>query len=150
MSSKTQKKNRNRNTTSSTPQKKRFRAPWDTTEDDSFGRLLFGVIVNPLTLGVVAIIVACVIWLGPKDTSITVLDRTWARNIPIEDWRNVLGEGWDYPAGAEVTSKARKFYKYVKVEDSSASLGYHRRGGHTVASANSQMQQPFIKNDMLL
>lgn len=96
---------------------KKFKHFWEVEEEDSFATLLRACILNPLTIGIVAIIALIIFLARPVTDTVKVEDKNWSRSIEVEDWRTVQESDWEVPESGRVYDKQREIHHYTQVLD---------------------------------
>ena len=107
-----------------------------TTEKSLLDRAKnFSFLIKPAlaVLALVALIIGLVFLLKPKAAEVTVIDKTWERNVVIEEYRTVHEEDWSIPIGGRQTGSHQEIHHYDTVLDHYETVTKSRTvqsGGH--------------------
>ena len=87
----------------------------------------------PLLLLVVALVAVMVYTLMPRERTLTVVGKDWARTVTVEEYRTVQEEDWSVPQGGRQTGAYRAIHHYQQVLDHYETVTRSRQvasGGH--------------------
>lgn len=70
-----------------------------------------------ISSGILAIIVTLILIFIPKESELTITDKSWERKVIVEEYRTVHEEGWNIPTGGRKTGEYQDIYTHQEVLD---------------------------------